>query len=105
MTEELKMLLEQKRQIEQKIKQYKEQSISAGNIKGNATVKFGRTDYRHRPDEWFVAIWRNIIGQSVGVSQWQTVVRGQNKEQVIAEVSRMIADLQELEKKLKGEQI
>ena len=91
---ELLELLEQKKQIEERIKQLKNMEICAERSK---------LSHKHysgcRVDEWTVSIQCQHL-EDERVNRWFPAIYGVNKEEVIKDLEKLIADLQRLQEKM-----
>ena len=91
---ELLELLEQKKQIEERIKQLKKLEICADRS------KFSHRHYSgYRADEWTISIQCRHLNDD-RVNRWFPAIYGVNKEEVIKDLEKLIADLQRLQEKM-----
>lgn len=92
---ELQDLINQKREIEKRIKQLK-----------NASVFYGCTkidiDHYHtsRPDEWYIAVKVSGVYEDEQ-SRYRSIIRGHTRQECIDKIPTIIKDLQVLYDKLK----
>ena len=93
MSKELMELIEEKKQIERKIRELKEQDI----IFNRAKLSVHRYA---RGDEWYVAIFQqdNITYKGM----WHSIIKGYDKQEVINDIDNIIGDLKGLKERLKG---
>lgn len=92
---ELEELMAQKREIEEKIKRAKN--------KGVVITTGAKLDVQHyptaKPDDWYIS----VAVRPFNTIKWRGVIRGESREEVIAQLPLVIADLQELQDKLQNE--
>ena len=95
---ELKMLREQKRQIDQRIKELTQKEYRYGN------VKFGLQTYStSRLDEYFLSVNSLTGGEPDLPRRWRRIVTSNNKQTAIDHIDTLISDLKGLREIMKGD--
>lgn len=97
---EIEKLQEQKREIEQRIKELKhaERNAQAGRTK---------LAFQHysgcAPDYYYIAVRCDKVMLEPSKVTWRSIIQSETRDGAIEQIPEIIADLQELYKKLKGE--
>lgn len=92
---ELEMLIKQKKEIEQKIREARHREVIVGK------AKIGVEHYpTNIPDRHYVAVETGFRGgnrrDAMGRIAWRSIISGESRESVIAGIPEIIADLQKL---------
>lgn len=95
---ELEKLIQQKKEINERIRQIKTQGI--------VVVEGAKLDKEHyatdKPDEWMISVWMNNLNTGRR-NRWLSVVRGTNKTEVMLQIGPLIESLEKLREELKRE--
>lgn len=100
MNKELERLIKQKKEIEQRIRELKNDDVVCG------CVKLSKEHYpTPKPDEWFIAVKRRYAFE-VGDRQvrYDSIIRTHEKQHLIPLMVEVINDLTELKERLRLEE-
>lgn len=93
---ELDDLIRQKKELEQRIKELKNNASVCGQVK---------IDMEHyptaKPDRYYLAVYYKPLGD--GRPKWQTVFSANDRQKVVEVIPSIIANLQDLYDRNKGE--
>lgn len=99
MKDELQDLLAQKKEIEAKIRELRNNAVICGRAK--LDIEHFPTEVRH--DEWIICV-RSSIGYNLDAREvWRTIIRDSDKQRCINQLDIVIGDLGDLRKRLMEE--
>lgn len=102
MTNEIELLKQQKREIEQRLRELEqaEKYVRIGKVKMTYEHFAG-----YVPDYYCISVLLDKVTRSqTKKTMWRGIIQGEKKSEAIAQIPEVIADLQELYDKLKGEE-
>ena len=102
MTSEIELLKQQKREIEQRLRELEqaEKYVRVGRVKMTYERYTGCA-----PDYYCVSVLLNKVTLShTKKTMWRGIIQGERKSEAVAQIPEVIADLQQLYEQLKGEE-
>ena len=92
---ELEQLIEQRRELDRRIREIREQNITCGS------VKLYRRHYTGcHPDDWCLAVKTDIHSEFRPVV-WRTISADTDREKVVRQLPGIIRDMNELQRRLR----